>query len=283
MNIEKLKKGGQLVEIEPEKVSLVKSPANQRRFIFTKAANLEFSGSTDQTFDGTTISVNGEEVEDLDSFHLSVVNWSDEDMEEWGATPVSMSFTRRLSTEDGMDKVETFSLHSEVKKEMEKSEVIKAVNEHLGIELDEAKFDKLPVEKQKALTGLATFSPALNGQPAFRDAISVFVKDATAEEAEPTTPSEETPPETPPETPADDARLSALEASIKAINEKLDKDPDGADADNDTDPVTKADLEVLSKQLSAIAKNAGVKDSSETDVNKSEGGGGDPWEHAIPL
>ncbi len=294
MNIDKLIKGGILEEIEPEKVSLVKSPANQRRFIITKQANIEFTGSTDQTFDGTTITVNGEELEDFESFHFSAVNWSEKDMEEWGAIPISLSFSTKKSTVDGLDVIETFSLHSEVKKTMEKSEILKATKESLGIELDEAGFDKLPVEKQKALEALAVFAPAMNGQPAFRDAVAVFAKSGTeVPEAEPETSNDdppEDPPQDPPETPpADekteaDKRMDALEESLKEINQKLDKKPDESGGDGNTaEPVTKADLEALANQLQlidtrqlAIAKAAGIKESSEIDIEKA-GGGKDEW------
>lgn len=293
--IEQLIKGGILTEIEIDKVSLVKSPANQRRFVFTKQANIEGSFSTDQTFDGTAITVNGEELEDLDSFHFSLVNWSDEDIEEWGASPVSMSFTTKKSSEGGLDVVETFSLHSEVQKTMKKSDVLKAMKENLGIELDEAGFDKLAIEKQKALEGLAVFSPALNGQPAFREAVTVFVKSGT--EAEPEAEVEE---DRDADTKDTDETAEALataanierDAKIKLLEDKLAElskpaeEPDDTDTnagddaagdDTASEPVTKADLAAFGKQLKvigdrqlAIAKAAGVKQSDEIDIEKRD-------------
>lgn len=294
MKIEDLIKGGILTEIEIDKVSLVKSPANQRRFIISKQANLEFTGSTDQTFDGTTITVNGEELEDLHSFHFSAVNWSEEDMEEWGATPISLSFSTKKSTTDGLDVIETFSLHSEVKK-MEKSEIFKATKS-LGIELDEAGFDKLPVEKQKALEALAVFAPAMDGQPAFRDAVAVFAKSGTEAEPEGVT---EDPPEAPAEAPAGApaekpseepkpdtsptdtaAIITAIQEGFASLKKEPDKKPDNSEGEEGgetpSEPVTKAELEAFSKQLAAIAKAAGVKQSDEIDIAKS-GGDKDEW------
>lgn len=267
MTIEELLKGGQLIEIEPEKVSLVKSPANQRRFIFTKAANLDISINSDQTFDGTKLTVNGEELKDLDGFNFSLVNYGEEEMEEWGATPFSAYWTLRQSSEDGLDKVETYSLHSEVKKTMEKSEILKAIKDDLGIHLDEAGFDKMSPEKQKALTNVAVFSKAFNGQPAFREGIAFFLKEGSAEEDPPADPPKDPPTEVP--KPNDDEWKAEIEASIKAINDKLDKKPDDPKPDEDAaEPVTKADIESFKKALSGIAKAAGVKNSSEQDIKK---------------
>lgn len=275
MTIAQLKKDGQLIEIEPEKVSLVKSPANQRRFIFTKAADLKIEINSDQTFDGTKLIVNGEELEDVDGFNFSLVNYSDEEMEEWGATPFSAYWTLRQSSEDGLDKVETYSLHSEVKKEMEKSEILKIAKEQLGMELDEAGFDKLPVEKRKALESLAIFAPALNGQPSFRDAVSTFVKAGIEIEEEP-------PADDPPEIPLDadvaalanaadadrDAKIKALEAKVA----ELTKPAEGEDPEDEPVAVTKADIEALKTamdaQYSKLAEAAGVKESGETDIEK---------------
>ena len=48
MKMKDLEKGGQLIEIEPEEVSLVKHPAKKRRFLFTQAADLEIKIKTDQ-------------------------------------------------------------------------------------------------------------------------------------------------------------------------------------------------------------------------------------------
>ncbi len=290
MTIEELIKAKLLVEIEPEKVSLVKSPANQRRFIFTKAADIEFEGSTDQTFDGTSIKVNGEELKGLESFNFSLVNWSDEEIEDWGATPVSMSWTIREASEDGLDKVEMFSLHSEVSKNMEKSDVLKAMKEDLGIELDEAGFDKMPLEKQKALTGLGVFSKAFTGQPLFREAVTFFVKEGTT--AEPETPPAdppETPPETPPATPPTDAEVAAQaivedaarDAKIKALEDKiaeLSKPAEGEEGEEDpAAAVTKADLAAVLEVVDGIAKSAGSKQSGEIEIEKAAGDPEDKW------
>jgi hypothetical protein len=273
MTIAELIKGGLLKEIEPEKVSLVKSPANQRRFIFTKAAELEFTGSTDQTFDGTSISVNGEELEGLESFNFSLVNWSEEEMEDWGAVPVSMSWTIREASEDGLDKVEMYSLHSEVKKTMNTSDVLKNAKDDLGVDLTEDQFDKLSPEKQKALNNVAVFSKVFQGQPVFRDAVSFFVKSGTeAEEEKPADPPND-PPETPPEAPKIDTEqiVAAIHEGFASLKKEPDKKPDESEPDDNAgEPVTKADLEGFQNQLSAIAKAAGVKESGETDFAKGE-------------
>ncbi len=290
MTIEELIKAKLLVEIEPEKVSLVKSPANQRRFIFTKAADIEFEGSTDQTFDGTSIKVNGEELKGLESFNFSLVNWSDEEMEDWGATPVSMSWTIREASEDGLDKVEMFSLHSEVSKNMDKSDVLKAIEEDLGVKIPEAGFDKMTADMQKQLTNVAVFSKAFKGQPAFRDGVAHMVKEAIAEEPE--TPPEdppETPPETPPATPptdaevaaqaivadaARDAKIKALEAEVAALKKPAEGEEDEEDP---AAAVTKADLAAVLEVVDGIAKSAGSKQSGEIEIEKAAGDPEDKW------
>lgn len=278
MRIEELIKDGQLIEIEPEKVSLVKSPANRRRFIFTKAADLEFTIKSDQTFDGTSLMINGEELKDLDGFNFSLVNWSEENMEEWGAIPFSASWTRRLSSEDGIDTLATFSLHSEVRKEMDKPDVIEALKKNLGIELDEAGYDKIPLEKQKALESIAIFSPTFNGQPAFRNAVGVFVKSGTEPEEDPKEEPKEDPKEDPKETPSGDPteadRIKALEDKLAQMEAAAAGK--GSEAEEPEPAVVAKAIEDMQKQVAAIAKAAGVKQSSETEIEKS-GEGKDEW------
>ena len=126
MNIKELLKGGQLTEIEVDEVSLVGAPANGRRFVFTKAADFEFIIKTDQTFGGSTVTVNGEELKNLDSFRVWLDDVSDEDIEEWGAEPFSASWTIKESSADGVDQVSRFTVSTEVSK-MEKSDILKTL------------------------------------------------------------------------------------------------------------------------------------------------------------
>lgn len=286
MTIEEMRKGGHLKEIEIDKVSLVKSPANQRRFIITKAEDLEFIIRTDRTFKGTSLTVDGEEIENLDGFYFSLSDYSEEDMESWGASPVSMTFTTRKPSENGLDVVEMVSLHSEVEKQMEKADVIKVIKE-LGIELDEAGFDKLSVDIQKACAGIAVFSKAMVGQPVFRDSVVALMKSATEMPTE-TEPNADTDPKPDPDAdpkpdsdPNPDAvTLTDIQARLKALEEKAAKPSEGQkdppDSPDDAQAVTKADIEKFTELLNATAKAAGVKQSGEIDINKGDPGK-DDW------
>lgn len=235
MKIEELIKGGQLIEIEVDKVSLVKSPANRRRFIFTKSAGTGLTVNDDGTF------------------------WDGEKLD--GCEAVNFSFSG-----DGVEVTFKGVPLEKDDTEMGKSELLKAMKDNLGIELDEATFDKMPIEKQKALTSLAVYSPALNGQPAFREGIALFVKAAIEPEEAPPAEPPETPPETPPADDEAEARLKAMEEELAALKTALaDK---GSETTEPEPAVVAKAIKNIQKQVTAIAKAAGVKESSETDIEK---------------
>ena len=280
MNIEELKKGGQLTEIEINEVSLVESPAVGRRFVFTKAADFTFEISTNQTFPGTTVKVNGEELKNLDSFRIWLDDVSEEDMEEWGAEPFSASWTLRESSEDGVDQVSTFSLQSTEVKKMEKSEILKALKAGYEIDIDEAAFDKLPVEKQTSLTGFATYATAMP-EP-FRKSQATAITALIAKDEAPAkttqTGGEETPPETPPEAPAGLTEDKVKELIAAGIAEAAKPPEESGEEGGETEPTeTEKQIAKMQADLIAIGKATGAKLSSETEVEKGAGAGADGW------
>jgi hypothetical protein len=269
MNTEKLKKGGQLTEIELDEVSLVKHPANGRRFLFTKAAELEILIKTDQTFGGTSLTVNGEEVKNLEHYNFSLINWSEEDMEEWGAVPVSASWTVRESSGDGVDQVSTFSLQSTEVKKMETTEVIKLIKSEFGVDIDEAAYSALTAEKQTSLMAFATFAPGMTEpfKKAQTTAITALIAKADAEETEG---SEEVDPVK--------AQLAAIQADLDALKakaaegseEETDEDEEIEETPDQMAEVQKM-LDTFKSDLEAIKKAAGMKDSAEKDLKIAKG------------
>lgn len=276
MTIKPVIKGGQLIDIELDEVSLVESPANGRRFLFTKAADLAIEIKTDQTFDGTGVTVNGEELKDLDSFHFSVMNFSEEDMEEWGATPVSASWTIRESSEDGIDQVSTFSLQSTEVKKMNSAEVTKLIKSGFDVDITEEAFNALADEKKSSLTGFATFAPSMP-EP-FKKSTATAIKDMIGkeggEEAEET---EEIDPIL--------ASLAAIKLDLDALKAKAAEGAsedseettggeaaaeDSEETEESETPVMKAIAEIRA-DLVLVKEAAGVKDSGEVDVEKADG------------
>lgn len=272
MNIKELLKGGQLTEIEVEEVSLVGAPANGRRFVFTKAADFEFNIKTDQTFDGTTVTVNGEEQKNLDSFHIWLDDVSEEDMEEWGAEPFSASWTIRESSEDGVELVSRFTVSSAEVKKMEKPDILKALKAGYEIDIDEAAFDKLSVEKQTSLAGFATYATAMP-EP-FRKSQAMAITAMIAKDEAPAVPPAEAATEPPAETPAETPAAALTEESVMvliaaALAEK-DK-PTDPPAEGAEPTETEKAIAKMRGDIAAIGKVTGAKLSSETEVEKGSG------------
>ena len=274
MNIKELLKGGQLTKIEVDEVSLVGAPANGRRFLFTKAADMNFAIKTDQTFGGTTISVNGEELEGLESFYLSINDVSKEDQEEWGSIPVSGHWSLKESSQDGVEQRTMFSLQSDEVKKMEKPEVIQTLKSAFEIDITEVDFDKLDAEKQTSLAGFATFAKAMPEQ--FRKSQATAITAMIAKE--------EAPSEKPAEKPAEAEGTSTglTEESVKAMiaaalaeKEKPAEEPKEGGESEPTE-VEKA-VAKLTVDMAAIAKATGTKLSSETGTEFQKADGKDGW------
>lgn len=286
MNIKEMIKGGQLTEIEIDEVSLVGAPANGRRFLFTKAANFTFEIATDQTFDGTTVKVNGEEIAGLDNFRIWLDDVSEEDMEEWGAEPFSASWTVKETSEDGVERRSMFSLQSTEVKKMEKSEILKALKAGYDIEIDEAEFDKLSVEKQTSLTGFATYATAMP-EP-FRKSQSMAITAMIAKADPPAEPPAETTTEPPTDPPAETPPAGLTEESVKgwikdAIAEanKPTETPaegeEGEEGEAEPEAEVQKQIALMQENIAAIGKATGAKLSSETEVEKSAAAGADGW------
>jgi len=276
MKIKGMIKGGQLIEIEPEEVSLVKHPANKRRFLFTKAADLEINIKTDQTFGGSTVTVNGEPIEDLDSFYFNLTNWDDKDIEDWGAQPVSGSWSTRVSSEDGIDKMETYSLQAMENNTMTKADVIKLIKSEFGVEIPEADFDALAEEKRLSLAEFALYVPAMNEpmKKGMTTAITAMVKTETSGESEETPEGSEDPPASSgtDDTKTTDERLKELTEQVAALAAKLEVAPEPEpEPEPDADAEIQKQIKAMSDKLDKIADAAGVKNSEDQDATIQKG------------
>lgn len=95
-----------LKEIQIKEVSLVGSPANKKKFLFWKDDGpTKIEIGTDGTHDGTKITVNGDDIENVDSFsfYLYPDRGGDGDC-------VSCSYSRVVGAEDGFQRTETYYL-----------------------------------------------------------------------------------------------------------------------------------------------------------------------------
>lgn len=85
-----------------KEVSLVGAPANKQSFLFWKSdGNTTVEITTDGTKKGTSIKLNGEELDDISSFYMSMYECDDN---------VCCNFTRKVEAEDGFKRVESYTL-----------------------------------------------------------------------------------------------------------------------------------------------------------------------------
>ena len=101
-----------LKDIETTEISFVDEPATRKKFLFYKQAEkktkqkmTKISIESDGTTRGTKIQINGEELEDIQSFSFST--WSNSVDEN---QPVSCSYSKFVEDEDGFKRSETFYL-----------------------------------------------------------------------------------------------------------------------------------------------------------------------------
>ncbi len=266
-------------------VSLVDKGANGKKFLLIKREDeiTELTIKTDATFDGTTLSVNGEEVKDLKSFWFML--WPPDDFDDG---MVQGSYTVNETDGAEFDRETTFNLKKGMNT-MKLEDVLKKLN------VDPA---SLSAEKTTDLESLLKFidmMPPEDGASALNIIKASLVKEEApvAEDAATT--------EEPAEDRRDPEEVARIKAAISVLNDslpesersvlkveepdKLDRilaalekanQPAGSGGEADDAPQTAQEiLLALSKRVEKVEKTTGV---SEDDEEEGEGIGSD-----IPL
>ena len=186
---------------------------------------------SDGTLEGTTITVNGKEVEGLTSFYFNY--HKPEGDEELYYDPISCNYTVSSDSEDGFESI-TYSLNkAEEKLKMDYAKLGAFVKALTGTEIAEEQFKKMDQAKQDELHVLSQY--AVQMPQDLSKAIGHFLKSALA---------------VPDDKPAD----------------KPDDKPADKPADADDEPDDMKELIALKDRLEALI--AGKKPNPE-DVNKA--------------
>jgi len=292
----KLKKeGGELLQIDIEEVSVVDAPANKRKFLFLKSdlekAEVDVRLQSDGTLEGTKLTVNGKEIEDLKAFYFNY--FKPDNDEELYIDPVSCSYTVASDAENGFET--SYHLSKAEGNTMDYAKLIAFIKALTAKDVTEAQLKKLD---QEAIDSLNILSQYEGQMPAdLSKAVGHFLKDLDAEPAA----EEET---DPPANKYSDEEMAALKTALDAIAEiiggkkedgkeptgaeaileklkaitarigKLEKGedpkpgekPEGTDADPDPDPGVAKILEALKgieDRLQVVEKSAGVARQAE--------------------
>lgn len=302
------KKGGELLKIQIEEVSVVDAPANQRKFLFFKSdlkkAAADFSVQSDGTTEGTSITVNGKTLEDLKSFQFSYYK-PDAD-EEMYFDPVSLSFTLTTANENGFKTSETYELAKQRGNIMDYAKLGAFVKTLTGRDVTEEQFKKMD---ETALNELDVLSQYEGQMPVdLKKAVGYFLKDmdadgGTQETQDDTNKTDQSdPPEIKaevleslktmaetlnaliagkkPDEPTDDSAVLAELTKITDGIAKLSKgkpEPKPKDADTDPESDTAKILKLVEGfdgRLGIVEKSSGVKKGIDDDAG---GGEKDPY------
>lgn len=275
-----------LKNMDIEEVSLVDRPANKRKFLLIKREDgeiTELTIKTDGTFNGTTLEVNGEPVENLTSFWFAA--WPPDDFDE-GMVNGSYSVSETDGAE--FDRETTFNL-----KKGNNTMKLATILKELGIDPD-----SLDAERTQDLDALVKFIDHMPPDDAART-LNVIKASLVKEEAPaPEHEGEETPVETDDLSSEEVAEIKSamsrlngmLPESERAVIKSeepselaqvltaikgLAKSEDDPSDNNPADPPVseKEILQSLIQRLAKVEKTTGVSD----DDGDEEGGGGEEY------
>jgi len=268
----------QLKNMDIEEVSLVDRPANKRKFLLIKREDgeiTELTIKTDGTVDGSSLSVNGEEVKDLKAFWFAL--WPSDDFDEG-----MMSGSYTVSETDGteFDRETTFNLTKGMNT-MKLETILKSLN------IEPASVSADRTQDLETLLKFVDMMPPDDGASALNVIKASLVKEEVPAEAE--EPPAEVPAEVEEASPED---IAAIRASMSQLNAMLPEaersvlkaeKPDAltqimdaiAKLAKDAEPVIKQDekapdnppvtLADIANRLIKVEKTTGVSEDEETD------------------
>lgn len=219
------KKGGELRDINVKEVSIVDAPANRRKWLFFKSdlekAKVNFSVECDGTLEGTKITINGKEMEDLKSFYFNY--FKPEADEELYITPISCSYTVTGDAGDGFESLTYNLTKAEGELKMDYVKLGAFVKALTGKDVTQEQFKKMDESTLEELNVLSQYEGQMPTD--LKKAVGHFLK----VDAEP-------PAETPPEKPEESEDIPAESLQeLKELRDKLDvliagKKPEPEDA-----------------------------------------------------
>ncbi len=257
------RKGGELRQIKVKEMSVVDAGANRRKWLFFKGdlskAKVSFSGESDGSLEGTKITVNEREIEDLKSFYFSFYNPSED--EELFIAPVSMSYTVEGESKPGFQTTQSYELaKAEGELKMDYVKLGAFVKALTGKDVTEEQFKKMDESTLEQLNVLSQYQGQMPTD--LSKAVGHFLK---VEEPP------ETPTETPAETPAGSGDLTPETlASLQSAFDRLSalvfgkKDDDPVEASKDL----LAKLKGFADRIGKLEK--GEKPDPEKPVDETE-------------
>ena len=200
----------QLKNMDIEEVSLVDRPANKRKFLLIKREDgeiTELTIKTDGTVDGSSLSVNGEEVKDLKAFWFAL--WPSDDFDEG-----MMSGSYTVSETDGteFDRETTFNLTKGMNtmKEIKLAALLKSLN------VEPASLTEERTQELESLLKFVPLMPPDDGASALNVIKASLVKEEAPAEVE--EPPAEVPAEVDETSPED---IAAIRSAMAMLNDKL--------------------------------------------------------------
>ena len=187
-----------------EEVSLVDRPANKRKFLLIKREDeiTELTIKTDGTFDGTTLTVNGEKVKDLKAFWFML--WPPDDFDDG---MVSGSYTVTETDGAEFDRETTFNLKKGMNT-MKLEELLKALKRDPK---------SLSDEETANIGSLLKYVDMM--PPADGEATLEIIKASLVKEEAPA--DEETPADKPAEDERDPEEVARIKAAMSVLNDTL--------------------------------------------------------------
>jgi len=239
----------------------------------TESDRVQITIDTNGTTDGTSITVNGEKLDNLRSFSFSLYPEAE--------PKVSCSYTKAVETDDDFQRTETYYLMKG--NDTMDTELITLLKEYFGedIKIDVEKKEELsdktldavkgalklvnkykadfPDDLKKAVGTLAKYAGYGYGYPAKKEKVSKAEPDS----GQPNEPTSKT------------SDPSEIQKSIEELTKSIEKLEQ--EKNQQAQKEISKTLEALSKRLEAVEKGTGIKKSVEGQDDDNESKVSDPW------
>jgi hypothetical protein len=256
------RKGGELRNIKVKEVSIVDAPATRRTWLFLKSdvkkTDADIRITSDGTHEGTKLTVNGEEIEDLKSFYFSY--FKPAEGEELYIDPLSCSYTVSSDAEGGFQHEETYNLAKGEDRKMDFVKLGAFVKALTGKDVTEEQFKKMDETTQHELFVLSQYEGQMPTD--LSKAVGHFMK-LDEPPADPPAETPKDPPEDPPATSGEltPETLASLQTMVDGLTalitgKKVEKGKGGSE-------------DVLAK-LQAFADRIGKLEKGETPPTENQ-------------
>lgn len=256
------KQARQLEDIELKEVSIVKSPANQKKFLFFKGEKLfekqktKIEVTSDGTVAGTSIKLNGDVIDKLESFNFGFWPDSSGSVSTTPERSISCSYTQNVETSDGFKRSETFYLAKGVKPMKTSSDKVKTFLKSYFGDVDIAEIEKAIdiVEIEKALETIDSYKGDFPDD--LKTAVGMLVRESCQIPAKVEKSKIEISKDILEEIQNAIDALEALKTSLPSTEEKSTKDETEVEKND-----LKKQIEVLTKSVELLEKNDTIEDA----------------------